>query len=196
MSGPSPRRQELLNQLDETLRKVGAHSVLLSDAVARLVGINSTDLECLDLIYLAGSTTPGVLARHTGLTTGAITAVVDRLERAGLVRRLRDSDDRRRVRVEALPSSMRRIGPLYGRLAASTARLNGEFDDRQLTVVVAYLSRALELVAEHVAWLQTQQPLYGAPARTARATPAAVARPRTGIARRSGMRSPGRGTQA
>ena len=76
-------RSELLRQLDEAVRKVSAQSVLMSDAVARLVGLNSTDLECLDLLYLAGPTTAGRLATHTGLTTGAMTAVIDRLERAG-----------------------------------------------------------------------------------------------------------------
>jgi DNA-binding MarR family transcriptional regulator len=164
----SSRRAALLVRLDETLRKVGAHSVLLSDAVARLVGINSTDLECLDLLYLAGASTPGQLARHTGLTTGAMTAVIDRLERAGYVRRSRDGEDRRRVLVEALPNVMRCIGPLYERLASATARLNAGFDDRQLAVVDEYLSAAVDLVADHVAWLQTQRPIHGAPRRPRR----------------------------
>ena len=131
----------------------------MSDTVGRLVGLNSTDLECLDLLYLAGVTTAGRLASHTGLTTGAMTAVIDRLEDAGFVRRLRDPHDRRRVLVEALPGSMSHIEPLYSRLAATTARLHAEYDDRRLAVVVDYLSRALDLVAEHVAWLQTQPPV-------------------------------------
>jgi DNA-binding MarR family transcriptional regulator len=152
-------RPELLTQLDETLRKVGAQSVLLSDAVARLVGVNSTDLECLDLLHLAGPTTAGQLARHAGLTTGAMTAVIDRLERAGYVRRHRDPEDRRLVRVEALPGAVRQIGTLYRRLAESTARLHQDYDDRQLSIVVDYLSRAAALAADHVAWLQTQRPL-------------------------------------
>ena len=118
------KRAELLKRLDETLRKVGAQSVLMSDTVGRLVGLNSTDLECLDLLYLAGVTTAGRLASHTGLTTGAMTAVIDRLEDAGFVRRLRDPHDRRRVLVEALPGSMSHIEPLYSRLAATTARLH------------------------------------------------------------------------
>ena len=147
---------DLLNRLDETLRKVGAQSVLMSDTVGRLVGLNSTDLECLDLLYLSGATTAGRLAAHTGLTTGATTAVIDRLEQAGFVRRMRDPHDRRRVLVEARPGSIRYIEPLYRRLAATTAQLNASYDDRQLAVVVDYLSRALDLAAEHVTWLQTQ----------------------------------------
>jgi DNA-binding MarR family transcriptional regulator len=156
---PSTDRAQLLEALDATLRKVGAQSVLLSDAVARLVGLNSTDLECLDLLYLAGPTTAGRLAKHTGLTTGAMTAVIDRLERAGYVRRIRDPHDRRIVLVEALSGGIQSIMPLYERIAEAMARLNAEYDDRDLSVVVDYLSRALALGAEHVTWLQTQRPL-------------------------------------
>ena len=150
------RRSELLTRLDGALRKVSAQSVLLSDTVARLVGLNSTDLECLDLLYLSGPATAGRLASHTGLTTGATTAVIDRLERAGYVRRTRDSHDRRVVVVEALPAGIKRIEPMYRRLARAMDQLHGDYDDRQLTVVVDYLSRAVDLSATHVAWLQRQ----------------------------------------
>jgi DNA-binding MarR family transcriptional regulator len=153
------RRTELLTRLDGALRKVSAQSVLLSDTVARLVGLNSTDLECLDLLYLSGPATAGRLADHTGLTTGATTAVIDRLERAGYVRRTRDTHDRRVVVVEALPAGIRRIEPLYRRLARAMDQLHHEYDDRQLTVVAEYLSRAVDLGATHVAWLQTQRKL-------------------------------------
>jgi DNA-binding MarR family transcriptional regulator len=157
MAKTSRARADLLKQLVETLRKVGAQSVLLSDTVARIVGLNSTDLECLDLLEMAGPTTAGRLAEHAGLTTGAMTAVIDRLERAGYARRLRDADDRRCVRVEALSRNFRHVSGLYRRLAESTARLHEQYDDRELALVVDYLTRALALAADHVAWLQTQR---------------------------------------
>ena len=62
----SRTRSQLLKALDEAARRIGAQSVLLSDLVAARVGLNSTDLECLDLLYLAGATTAGQLATHTG----------------------------------------------------------------------------------------------------------------------------------
>jgi DNA-binding MarR family transcriptional regulator len=169
MSKTLPPRPELLKDLDETLRKVGAQSVLLSDTVSKLVGVNATDLECLDLLGLAGPTTAGRLATHTGLTTGAMTSVIDRLERAGLARRLRNTEDRRSVLVEAMPDRLREIEAMYQPLAVAVARLNEEYGDRQLSVVVDYLSRALTLAAEHVVWLQTQPSLTPqAPARRRR----------------------------
>ena len=124
MAGTSQIRSELLKKLDEAIRKVSAQSVLISDTVAQLIGINATDLECLDLLNLAGPTTAGQLARHSGLTTGAMTAVIDRLEEAGFVRRLRDREDRRCVVVEALPAGIKLIEPLYRPLAVRTAHLN------------------------------------------------------------------------
>jgi DNA-binding MarR family transcriptional regulator len=169
MAKTSKAREDLLQQLEETLRKVGAQSVLLSDTVAKIVGINSTDLECLDLLEMAGPTTAGRLAEHAGLTTGAMTAVIDRLERAGFARRIRDAEDRRCVRVEVLPRNFRHIAGLYRRLAESTARLHEQYDDRQLTLVVEYLTRALALAADHVAWLQTQRPSVQRKTRTRRA---------------------------
>jgi DNA-binding MarR family transcriptional regulator len=161
---PSRPRDALLKTLDETLRNVSAQSVLMSDAVAKLVGLNSTDLECLDLLGLAGATTAGRLASHAGLTTGAMTAVIDRLERAGFARRMRHADDRRCVVVEARPERIRQIEQLYRPLIAAVARLNEDYGDRQLAVIVDYLSRAVTLAAEHLVWLQTQPPLSRRPA--------------------------------
>lgn len=156
---PTSSRAELLMALQDALRKVSAQSVLLSATVAKLVGLNSTDLECLDLLDMAGPTTAGHLAQHAGLTTGAMTAVIDRLERAGYVRRLRDPQDRRHVLVEVLPRKFEQIVALYQQLADATQRLHKDYDDRQLELVVDYLTRALALANDHLAWLQTQRPL-------------------------------------
>jgi DNA-binding MarR family transcriptional regulator len=145
-----------LKNIDEMLRKVTAQSVLISDLVAGIVGLNSTDLECLDLLLLAGPTTAGKLAEHTGLTTGATTAVIDRLERGGFVRRRRDANDRRRVLVEIVRSSTDRIAPLYHPIQERVNQLNRQFTDAELTAVVQYMTEALKAGAEHVTWLQTQ----------------------------------------
>jgi DNA-binding MarR family transcriptional regulator len=69
-------------------------------AVADFLGVNRTDVLCLDILARLGTVTAGRLAEESRFTTGAITAVIDRLERAGYVRRLRDPADRRRVLVE------------------------------------------------------------------------------------------------
>src|SRR5215207_8632807 len=91
------KRQHLTQTLNTQLRYVSANSVILSEAVAAKVGLHPTDNECLDFLLLNGPLTAGKLSELTGLTTGAVTAMIDRLERAGYVRREHDQQDRRRV---------------------------------------------------------------------------------------------------
>ncbi len=155
-------RPQLLKALDEAVRKVGALSVLISDLVAARVGLNSTDLECLDLLLLSGSTTAGRVASHTGLTTGATTAVIDRLEAAGFVTRRRDSQDRRVVLVDVVPERAALVEPFYSPLVQSCAALHGRYGAAQLEAFADYLGRAIEASAAHVAWLQTQPALFSA----------------------------------
>ena len=160
MPAPAARRSraDLLEALDRVLRQASAQSVLISDTIAGRVGLNSTDLECLDLLFMAGPATAGRLAAHTGLTTGAMTAVLDRLERARFVRRRRDSADRRRVLVEVLPRALDLLQPFYAPLAAAMARLHARYSDRELALIVGYFSRAFEITTEHVKWLGTREP--------------------------------------
>ena len=151
-------RPQRLKALDEAVRKVGALSVLISDLVAARVGLNSTDLECLDLLLLSGSTTAGRVAIHSGLTTGATTAVIDRLEAAGFVRRRRDGRDRRVVLIDVVPERTALIEPFYAPLAKACADVHRRYSDRQLATFEDYLGRAIDASAAHVAWLQTQPP--------------------------------------
>jgi DNA-binding MarR family transcriptional regulator len=159
MSKAAPRvtpRERLLIALDEAIRKVGAQAVLISDLVATRVGINSTDLECLDLLQLAGPTTAGRMSTHSGLTTGATTAMIDRLERAGFVRRRRDPTDRRVVVVEVLEHCGLDIAPLYQPIKKDLEKLHTRYSNSELAIVVRYLTEALEAGARFVASLQTQ----------------------------------------
>jgi len=159
MPKPTPRstpRDRLLVALDEAIRKVGAQAVLISDLVATRVGINSTDLECLDLLQLNGPITAGQMSTRSGLTTGATTAMIDRLERAGYVRRRRDSDDRRVVVVEVLEHCGSHIAPLYQPIQKDLEKLHARYSNRELEIVVRYLTEALEAGARFAGWLQTQ----------------------------------------
>jgi DNA-binding MarR family transcriptional regulator len=147
-------RTALLEKLDRAIRTAGAQSVLMSTVVAGRAGIHSTDLECLDLLLMNGPLTAGALAELTGLTTGAITAALDRLESAGYVHRERDSADRRRVVVTPAPQALKRLQPVYAPLGEAMMRLNREFSDRDLAAVVEYLTRANEIAREQIQRLQ------------------------------------------
>lgn len=141
MSTPPPRRDELLAVLNRAMREVSGQGVLYSQAVAERLGVGAADLECLDCVVLNGPSTAGELARATGLTTGAITGVIDRLERAGFARREADPVDRRKVRVTALPAVLEQIAPLYGAMAQAAGLALADYTDEQLAFLIEFLNR-------------------------------------------------------
>jgi DNA-binding MarR family transcriptional regulator len=149
-------RPELLADMAATMRTFMAHAVLFQEAVAKAVGINATDLQCANLLLLHGPCTPGELAERAGITAGgAVTTVIDRLERAGLARRERSGTDRRKVLVIADEAALwRRVGPSYQRIGQRWDDHLETFTDEQLEFAVALLARAAELNAEGTAHLR------------------------------------------
>ena len=147
---PEPGRAELIAELSHQLRVNTMWTVLLHHAVAGRSGINVTDMQCLNLLQLRGPMTPGQLADAMFLTTGgAITAVVDRLERAGMVRRRRDEQDRRRVLVEAVTDGpVAEIGRRFEPVAEMYAQELDGYDDDELRLLLHYLTRNNELSPE------------------------------------------------
>jgi DNA-binding MarR family transcriptional regulator len=144
MSSPPPSRQQLTAELNRAMRDASAKGVLYSQAVAERLGVASADLECLDLIALRGPMPAGALAEATGLTSGAITGLLDRLERAGLARRERSREDRRKVMVRLLPAVERRVAPLFGPMErAAGAALSG-YSDQELLLLLDFFRRAGE----------------------------------------------------
>ncbi|MGY2033376.1 MarR family transcriptional regulator [Nocardia gipuzkoensis] len=135
----SSTREETLGALREELRRQATQTVVFHSAVAARLGITVTDLSALNLLSMQGPLTPGQLADQLGVTRGgAITTVVDRLERAGYVRRSRDSEDRRRVRVELVAVRAEvAVAPLYGELAALDEGLPD--DDATLRTLLGFV---------------------------------------------------------
>jgi DNA-binding MarR family transcriptional regulator len=141
MSSKTKKRQQLEAALNAAMRDASGQGVLYSQAVAGRLGMNSTDLECLDHI-LHGPVTAGRLADLTGLTTGAITGVIDRLERIGLARRESDPDDRRKTLVRALPVVLERIAPLFEPMERAAMRVLSKYHDDELALILNFLTRA------------------------------------------------------
>jgi DNA-binding MarR family transcriptional regulator len=110
---------------------------MLDEAAAEYYGINTTDSRAVDLIDQAGRITAGDLARELRLSTGAVTAIVDRLERAGYARRVADPDDRRRVLIEITPSVQRLGAEIYGSPEDALAWAD-EFSDVELDVILRF----------------------------------------------------------
>lgn len=144
MSRGGRSREELAVALNAAMRDASGQGVLYSQAVAQRLGINSTDLECLDLVVLRGPVTAGALAEATGLTTGAITGVIDRLERAGFACRERDPSDRRKVLVRALPVVEERIAPLFEPMQRAAMGTLSPYRDEDLALLLDFFIRARE----------------------------------------------------
>ena len=109
-------KKELISQLIAAYRANTSQESAFDALAAENLGVSLTDLRCLDLVQASGGMTAGELATASGLTTGAVTAVIDRLERAGFVRRLRDDSDRRKVNVEVTPRHYDESGKVWGPL--------------------------------------------------------------------------------
>ena len=130
-------------------RELGTRTVLFHQAVAERVGLNATDFRCLDLAQQAGvPLTAGQLADITGLTTGAITGVIDHLERAGLARRVRDPQDRRKVLVEPILAPMQHVIPIFHDLGRAMAAVCMRYDEGQLRVIYGFLEQAIAVMME------------------------------------------------
>jgi DNA-binding MarR family transcriptional regulator len=155
-SASRPDRAELLAALDRAFRTTSAQSVMFSQAAADRLGMNSTDMECLDLLNLHGPMPAGRLAELTGLTTGAITGVVDRLERAGYVRRERDPADRRKVIVRPLPDRVADAGPVFLPMARAMQELFARYTDEQLATILDFATRANEITIQQIARLRSE----------------------------------------
>lgn len=126
------------------MREGSAVGILYSATVARILGISSGDLECLDFVANHQPATAGSLAGATGLTTGAITGVIDRLERAGYVKRVRPDSDRRKVLVSTTDAFFTEVVPLFEPMQRHQAALIDACDDEQLRQVADFMKRSLQ----------------------------------------------------
>jgi DNA-binding MarR family transcriptional regulator len=135
MSKDRPVKSEALQALLQALRRMSAEAALLSELIADRIGINETDLKCLCLIDPGVEITAGELAGLTGLTTGAVTGLIDRLEKAGFVERGRDPGDRRKVIVRTVPECGFRIEPHFEALSEAMQALCAGYSDAELTLL-------------------------------------------------------------
>lgn len=145
---------ELVRRVGDVVRRMGAQSVIVSQTVAARFGLNTTDLECLDLIQLQGRVSAGELASASGLTSGAVTALIDRMERAGYVERVDDPADRRRVLVRIRKGSIGDIEKVYAPMQKRMFGLWSQYSEADLEVIADFLTRSLELSAACVAELR------------------------------------------
>jgi DNA-binding transcriptional regulator GbsR (MarR family) len=152
---PDRARQRLESEFLLALRSGNAVMQLFGAASAELIGINVTDLNCLNILALSGRMTAGELARATGLTTASITGVVDRLEVAGYVRRERDPHDRRRVVVVLdAERGLRDIVPVFIPVMEAWQAIAEQYTDEQLTLILGFQHQLEQMMRDRLTELR------------------------------------------
>lgn len=156
MSRGNTKRDDLLSHVAGQLRKNSTQSTLFDQAAAERLGLNSTDRNCLEVLVELGSATAGTLAELMSLTTGAITGVVDRLERQGYVKREGDPQDRRRVIIRPVLERMQSVGNIYKPLLEATQEMCIGYSDEQVELIMDFLARSEAMLHAETAKLRPQ----------------------------------------
>jgi DNA-binding transcriptional ArsR family regulator len=149
-------RRQLEGEFLLALRRAGSVMQLLGQMSAERIGINATDLNCLNIVALTGHLTAGELAAQTGLTTASITAVLDRLEEGGFVRRGRDPHDRRRVMVElSAGPGLSKVGSTFGPVVNAWRAAAAGYSDDELRLLLAFQGQLEEIIRDQLARLRS-----------------------------------------
>lgn len=141
----------MLREVGEAFRLHGQAQDAMDAAAAAFLGIHRTDLALADVLGTDGRMSAGQLAKRGALSPAAVTAALDRLERAGYVRRVRDEQDRRRVMVEVTEKMVADGEEVYGPLAERAEELLEPYSDQQLRMIIEVLRRGTEMQLEQAA---------------------------------------------
>lgn len=151
---PPPSQAQAIERLTTILRRMGAASALHSQAAAKRAGLASVDLECLDMILLAGPVTAGQIMDHTKLTSGAVTGLIDRLARKGYVERAADPQDRRKVLVRIVPEAIRPLMDLFAPMAERSAALMRQYSAEELELIADFVEKGTAIALERARELE------------------------------------------
>ena len=148
-------RAQLIAAFAAGVRRAGSLMQLMGQAAADRIGINATDLNCLNLLSFSGQMTAGQLARATGLTTASITGVIDRLEEAGFVVRERDVADRRRVLVRLVTErAIRDVASVFLPMVQAFQQMAERYTDEELRLIVEFYGQLEQVLRLHIGRLR------------------------------------------
>jgi DNA-binding MarR family transcriptional regulator len=157
VSSDQAEKLRLLRAVHQAGSRYGARFILVHQAVAERLGLNVIDLRSLHLAREAVEPTAGHLARITGLTTGTITGLLDRLEKARFIRRERDSEDRRKVIVKVLPAGVEKLDKIMAPLSDDMNKALQDFTEDELKAVVKFFEVTAGAVSRHLERIQNRQ---------------------------------------
>jgi DNA-binding MarR family transcriptional regulator len=148
--GDSRSRAELINAAALEARLHQNAYDRFEDAAAGYFGVNRTAMRCMEVLDRLGRLTAGEIAIHTGLTSGAVTAMLDRLERVDLIQRLPDPTDRRRVLVQLTDKAVHLAADVYGPLTGEMGQFE-KYSDDQLRLIAEFMQIATQTLDRHAA---------------------------------------------
>jgi len=148
---------DLHRSLLEASKRQSALTLFFHQNVAKYLGLNITDHKCLDIVLRMERTTAGQLAELTGLTTGAITNALNRLEKAGYVRRVKDPNDLRMVIVEPIYTNLHRIKEVFAPLSEAMTGLYSRYNPEELQVILDYIERSNQVLIRQTDQLRKKQ---------------------------------------
>ena len=146
----------MLKRIGDASRLNQVATDVFDERIGELLGINRTDGRCLDIIDRIGRLSAGQLANESGLTTGAVTAVIDRLEAAGYALRVRDPLDRRKIWVELTPTLRGIVDQIYGFYSTVSPMLAGRFNNAELRAILTFLQMGTVINQHFAAEVQKQ----------------------------------------
>ncbi|MDZ4299023.1 MAG: MarR family transcriptional regulator [Moraxellaceae bacterium] len=146
----------LKSRLNEAMRIQSTETVMLHTVLAGRLGLNATDHKALDIVMRRGPLTAGQIADYTGLTTGAVTGVINRLEKVGMARRSADKKDRRRVVIEVAPEAFGKLEPLFLSLNQSMETLASQYSNSDLELICTFIERCTRIVEQENIYLRQE----------------------------------------
>lgn len=143
-------REEIIQTIVDRFREMSTETIMFHQAVADELGLYITDHKCLDLIHRFGAMPAGILGEMTGLTTGAITGMIDRLEKAGYVKRANDPKDRRKTIVEPVRNTKleKKIEMIFTPLHERMHKFLSSYSDSELTFLLDTMKELIEKTRE------------------------------------------------
>lgn len=148
MSSDKETKVDLVNQLTASLHKYGMRTVIFQQGMAQKMGVVYTDLKTAEILNETGPITAGELAKMTGLSTGSVTALIDRLEKEGYVKREKDKSDRRRVMIAPIPERHKEIMNHYQTLSTKTKQFCEDYTNAELAAILNFINGMTEMMEQ------------------------------------------------
>src|SRR5437660_1688911 len=141
-------KEDLKQQVLRGAREYGIGSVLFRHVIGEMLGVNATDMECLGVIFFKGVATPSQLAQYTGLSSGATTAMLDRIEKSGLIARRPNPQDRRSTHIVLVKETAEKVAPWFASLRSAQEQLVSGYSEAELELLSDFFHKSVTLWEE------------------------------------------------